>query len=201
MARAEAFAGRRLGVVNDGMLALMVSVGHRTGLFDAMTGLDPADSSTIAEAAGLEERYVREWLGATVTGGVVEYDSEHGTYWLPREHAASLTRAAGPGNIGSYTQFIAMLGQVEGDIVASFRNGGGVPYAKYPEFTRLMAEDSALVFDATLIDTVLPLVSGLPARLAEGIDVADVGCGSGHAINLMARVYPASRFVGYDFSA
>jgi Rv2258c-like winged HTH domain len=82
-ARAEAFAGRMLGVVNDGMLALMVSVGHRTGLFDTMAALDPADSSTIAEAAGLQERYVREWLGATVTGGIVEYDPAHGTYWLP----------------------------------------------------------------------------------------------------------------------
>jgi SAM-dependent methyltransferase len=200
-ARAEAFAGRMLGVVNDGMLALMVSVGHRTGLFDTMAALDPADSSTIAEAAGLQERYVREWLGATVTGGIVEYDPAHGTYWLPPEHASSVTRAAGPGNIGSFTQFIAMLGQVEGEIVASFRDGGGVSYAKFPEFTRLMAEDSAQVFDATLIDTVLPLVEGLPTRLTEGIDVADVGCGSGHAVNLMARAYPASRFVGYDFSA
>ena len=199
--RVEAFAGRMLGVVNDGMLALMVSVGHRTGLFDTMAELDPADSSTIAAAAGLDERYVREWLGATVTGGIVEYDPATGTYWLPPEHAASLTRAAGPGNVGSFTQYLAMLGQVEGEIVASFRNGGGVPYAKYPDFTRLMAEDSAMVFDAALIDTVLPLVEGLPARLAEGIDVADVGCGSGHAINLMAKAYPASRFVGYDFSA
>jgi SAM-dependent methyltransferase len=200
-ARAEAFAGRMLGVVNDGMLALMVSVGHRTGLFDTMATLEPADSSTIAETAGLQERYVREWLGAVVTGGIVEYDPARGSYWLPPEHASSVTRAGGPDNIGSFTQFIAMLGQVEGEIVASFRNGGGVPYAKYPEFTRLMAEDSAQLFDAMLIDTVLPLVEGLPARLAEGIDVADVGCGSGHAINLMARAYPASRFVGYDFSA
>jgi SAM-dependent methyltransferase len=200
-ARAEAFAGRMLGIFNDGMLTLMVSVGHRTGLFDTMAGLDPADAATIAEAAGLQERYVREWLGAMVTGGIVQYDSTSGTYWLPPEHASSLTRAAGPGNIGSFTQFVAMLGQVEGEIVASFRNGGGVPYASYPEFTRLMAENSAQVFDATLLDTVLPLVEGLPERLTEGIDVADVGCGSGHAINLMATAYPASRFVGYDFSA
>jgi 2-polyprenyl-3-methyl-5-hydroxy-6-metoxy-1,4-benzoquinol methylase len=199
--RAEAFAGRMLGVVNSGMLALMVSVGHRTGLFDTMADLEPADSTRIAEAAGLQERYVREWLGAMVTGGIVEYDPASGTYWLPPEHAMSITRAAGPGNVGSYTQFIAMLGQVEGDIVESFRNGGGVPYAKFPEFTRLMAEDSGMVFDAALIDTVLPLVEGLPERLVEGIRVADVGCGSGHAINLMASAYPASQFVGYDFSA
>lgn len=201
LSRAEAFAGRMFGVVNDAMLALMMSVGHRSGLFDAMAGLDPADSSAIATAAGQQERYVREWLGAMVTGGVVEYDAAAGTYVLPPEHAQSLTRAAGPGNVASYAQFVAMLGQVEDDIVVSFRDGGGVPYAKYPSFTRLMAEDSAQVFDLALLDTVLPLVDGLPDRLTEGIDVADVGCGSGHAINLMAAAYPASRFVGYDFSA
>lgn len=199
--RAEAFAGRMLEVVNDGMLSMMLSVGHRTGLLDAMAGLGPADSPAIADAAGLQERYVREWLGAMATGGVVEYDAGSGRYWLPPEHAASVTRAAGPGNMASYAQYVAMLGQVETDIVSSFRDGGGVPYAKFPDFTRVMAEDSALVFDLALIDTVLPLVEGLPERLAEGIDVADVGCGSGHAINLMAAAYPASRFVGYDFSA
>jgi SAM-dependent methyltransferase len=200
-ARAEAFAGRTLEVVNDGMLSLMLSVGHRTGLFDTMADLDPADSLTIADAAGLKERYVREWLGAMVTGGVIEYDAGSGNYWLPPEHAMSITRAAGPGNMASYAQYLAMLGQVESAVVASFRDGGGVPYAKFPDFTRLMAEDSALVFDLALIDTVLPLVEGLPERLAAGIDVADVGCGSGHAINLMAAAFPASRFVGYDFSA
>ena len=75
-----------------------------------------------------------------------------------------------------------------------------MPYSEFPEFQGLMAEDSAMVFDATLLDVVLPLVPGLPDRLRAGIDVADVGCGCGHAINLMAAAYPASRFVGIDFS-
>ena len=63
-----------------------------------------------------------------------------------------------------------------------------------------MAEDSVAIVDACLIDTVLPLVPGLTARLAAGAAVADIGCGSGHAINLMAQTFPASTFVGYDFS-
>jgi SAM-dependent methyltransferase len=63
-----------------------------------------------------------------------------------------------------------------------------------------MAEDSAAVHDAALVDAILPLVPGLPERLRAGIDVADVGCGCGHAINVMARAFPRSRFVGYDFS-
>jgi SAM-dependent methyltransferase len=181
------------------MLTLMVSVGHRCGLFDVMAGMDWADSATIAAVAGRHERYVREWLGAMTTGQIVDYDPGSRRYRLPPEHAASMTRAAGPGNLASYAQFVAMLGKVEDGIVASFRDGGGVPYSQFPEFQRLMAEDSGMIFDATLLDIVLPLVPGLPARLVQGIDV--VGCGSGHAINLMAEAYPTSRFVGFDFSA
>jgi SAM-dependent methyltransferase len=197
--RTEAFAGRVLGVINDGMVALMMSIGHRTGLFDTMAEMEAADAAEIAGAAGLQERYVREWLGAMVTGGIVEHDGQR--FRLPPEHAASLTRAAGPGNLASYAQFVAMLGKVEDGVTDCFRHGGGVAYSQYPEFQRLMAEDSGMIFDATLLEVVLPLVPGLPERLASGIDVADVACGSGHAINLMAAAFPASRFVGFDFSA
>ncbi|HVE64480.1 MAG TPA: methyltransferase domain-containing protein [Mycobacteriales bacterium] len=197
----EEFAGRLLGVLNSGALSLMISVGHRTGLFDTMSGLAASDSQTIADAAGLHERYVREWLGAMTTGRIVEHDPVAGTYSLPAPHAAMLTRAAGPDNLGSSTQYLAVLGQVETEVVERFRSGGGVPYGEYPRFQQLMAEDSALVFDATLLEVTVPLVPGLPERLSAGIDVADVGCGSGHAINLLAERYPSSRFVGYDFSS
>jgi SAM-dependent methyltransferase len=199
-AKAQAFGGQMMAVLNNGMLALMTSVGHQTGLFDTMASLPPATSQEIAKAAGLNERYVREWLGAMVTGAVVEYDAARHAYRLPPEHAASLTRAAGPGNLANMMQFIPLLGDVETDLAACFRNGGGVPYARFPRFQRLMAEMSAATYDATLVDVTLPLVPGLVARLKEGIDVADVGCGSGHAINLMAKAFPKSRFTGIDFS-
>jgi SAM-dependent methyltransferase len=199
-AKAEAFGGQMVGVINGGMLSLMVSIGHKTGLFDTMAGLPPSTSEQIASAAGLNERYVREWLGAMVTGRVVEYDPAGKTYRLPPEHAASLTRAAGPGNLAALMQFTALMGLVEDKVADSFRKGGGVPYSEYPAFQRLMAEFSAQVRDATLIDVILPLVPGLTELLAKGIDVADVGCGAGHDINLMARAFPNSRFVGYDFS-
>ncbi|GAC1321862.1 MAG: class I SAM-dependent methyltransferase [Acidimicrobiales bacterium] len=199
-ARVDAFAGQALSIINGGALALMVSVGHRTRLFDAMDALTRANSAAIAKAADLNERYVREWLGAMVTGGIVEYDATLGTYRLPPEHAASLTRVAGPHNLASFAQFVSLLGNVEDGIVERFRTGGGLPYSEFPKFQQLMAEDSAQVFDAALIDATLPLVPGLPERLRAGIDVADVGCGSGHAINLMAATYPSSRFIGFDFS-
>jgi SAM-dependent methyltransferase len=199
-AKSEAFAGQMIGVLNNASVALMTSIGHQVGLFDALAELPPATSEAIAEAAGLNERYVREWLGALVTGGIVEYSSATRTFTLPAEHAAFLTRAAGSNNLAAATQVIPVLAGVEERVIDCFRNGGGVPYSAYPRFQKLMAEDSAAVHDAALIDAILPLVPGLPARLEAGIDVADIGCGCGHAINLMARAFPRSRFTGYDFS-
>ena len=199
-AKAEAFAGQMVGILNGSILALMTSVGHRTGLFDKMAELPPSTSQQIAEVCRLNERYVREWLGALVTGRIVEYDPANKTYRLPPEHAASITRAAGPNNLAAFLQFTALMGNVEDQIVECFRKGGGVPYSAYPAFQRLMAEESAQVQDVTLVDVTLPLVSGLVEKLKTGIDVADVGCGQGHAINLMAKAFPTSRFIGYDFS-
>jgi SAM-dependent methyltransferase len=198
--RSEAFSERMVGILNDAALALMISVGHQVGLFDAMADGRPATSREIADAARLNERYVREWLGAMVTGRVVEYQPATASYSLPSEHAAWLTRAAGANNLAVQTQYVPLLAQVESAIVRCFREGGGVPYSEYPRFQALMAEDSANVHDALLLDTVIPLVDGLPERLRGGIDVADIGCGSGHAVNLLAQAFPASRFVGYDFS-
>jgi len=198
--KAEAFAERMLGTLNEAAVALMTSVGHRTGLFDAMAGLAPSTSGEIAAAAGLEERYVREWLGAMVTGGIVEHDPEGGTYVLPPEHAAWLTRAATPDNIAVTAQWIPLLGSVEDGIVESFREGGGVPYSAFLRFHEVMAEESAQTVVAALTGSILPLVPGLTDRLEAGIDVLDLGCGSGRALTLMARTYPKSRFTGYDIS-
>jgi 2-polyprenyl-3-methyl-5-hydroxy-6-metoxy-1,4-benzoquinol methylase len=199
-AAAEQFAGRLVGIASDASLSLMISIGHQVGLFDTMAGLPPATSGEIADAAGLNERYVREWLGAVTTGRLVMFAPESGTYALPAEHAAFLTRSAGADNLSHVMQFIPLLAGVEQEIVRCFREGGGVPYSAYERFHALMAEDSATVHDAALVDAILPLVPGLVTRLQDGIDVADVGCGQGHAVNLMAGAFPASRFTGYDFS-
>jgi 2-polyprenyl-3-methyl-5-hydroxy-6-metoxy-1,4-benzoquinol methylase len=197
--KAEAFAGQMIGLLNNSMLAVLTSVGHRTELFDKMATMAPATSDEIAKQAGLNERYVREWLGAMVTGRMIDYDAANRTYRLPPEHAAFLTRAAGPNNLATMTQFLSLCGSVEDGIVDSFRKGGGVPYSQFGKFQELMAEESAGVVDATLLASTLPL-TGMVDRLKSGIDVLDIGCGQGHAINTMAREFPNSRFTGYDFS-
>ena len=199
-AKAEEFAGRLLAALNNGGLCLMVSIGHRTGLFDVMKALPPATSEEIARAADLNERYVREWLGAMVTGRVVEFNPDTTRFLLPAEHAAFLTRSAGADNMAAFTQYIAGLGSIEDDILECFKKGGGVPYSSFPRFHEVMAEDSGQSVLSSLDTHILPLVPGLAASLQQGIRVLDVGCGRGLIMSRLAQLYPASRFVGIDLS-
>lgn len=198
--RAEAFAERMVGILDDACLGLLMSVGYRTGLFEALAELGAATSTEVARAAALDERYVREWLGGMVVGSIVEYDPSAGTYTLPREHAAFTTVAAGPDDLAFFTQYLALMGAIEPEIVRVFREGGGVPPSAYTWFQPLQRAETARVYDAALVDTILPLAGGVVARLRDGIDVLDVGTGAGHAVNVMARAFPQSSFVGIDLS-
>jgi SAM-dependent methyltransferase len=195
----EAFGDRMIGVLNDGCTALLTSIGHQTGLFSTLAATSPATSAQVAAAGSLNERYVREWLNAMTTARFVRYDPQSRTYSLPPEHAAWLIDGSGPDNLARTMMFLPMLAEVEQGIVRSFREGGGLSYADYSRFHAVMAEESAAVADATLLQRTVPLVEGLDARLRAGVNVADIGCGSGHTINVLARAYPASRFTGFDF--
>jgi SAM-dependent methyltransferase len=200
-----AFSDRLLELINGGSLALMISIGHRTGLFDALAERPPTTCAELAKAAGLDARYVREWLGAMVVGGIVDHQvgvtAELGTYTLPDAHAASLCRKAGAANMAVFTQYIALLGGVEDDIVECFRSGGGVPYSRYPRFDEVMAEDSGQSVLPVLESEILRLIPGLVDRLRLGIEVLDLGCGRGRALMLLAERFPRSRFRGIDSSA
>ncbi len=199
--KAETFAGSLLDTLNKSALSLMTSIGHRCGLFDTMAEMDFATSAEIADKAALNERYVREWLGAMVTGGIIDYAPESKSYQLPAEHAAYLTRKAGADNIAVFAQYTAVMGEVEDDIVACFKNGGGVPYSKFHRFHEVMAEDSGQSVLSSLESHILPLVPELISKLKSGIKMLDVGCGSGKIINKMAALFPDSHFTGVDLSA
>jgi DNA-binding IclR family transcriptional regulator len=120
----------------------MASIGHRTGLFDVLRELPPATSEEIATRAGLNERYVREWLSAMVTAGVIAVHPVANRFLLLAEYAAFLTRAAAADNVAVLAHYIAVLHGVEDDVVAGSTRGGGVPYEKYLRFHEVMAEDS-----------------------------------------------------------
>jgi SAM-dependent methyltransferase len=200
-AGAEAFAERMAETVNGAAVTVMISVGHRTGLFDTLAKLPPSTSAEIAERAALSERYVREWLAAMVTGGIVRYDVGRKTYHLPPEHAACLTRGAPLGNLGVAANAIPVIAAVHDRIVECFETGEGTRYEDYPCFHQFMAEDSGQTVVDQLFDLILPLAPELSERLAAGIDVLDAGCGSGRALIAMAARFPRSRFTGYDLGA
>jgi ubiquinone/menaquinone biosynthesis C-methylase UbiE len=199
-AKVEAFAGQLLTTLNHGALCLMISIGHRTGLFDAMRDLPASTPEEIAAKAGLANRYVQEWLGAMVTGRVVELDPASGKYHLPPEHAACLTRAAGADNVAVFAQYVGVLGGVEDEVVECFHRGGGVPYSRFPRFHAVMAEDSEQSVLSSLESHVIPLVPGLADRMKAGIRTLDLGCGQGRILTRLAELFPQSQFLGMDLS-
>ncbi|SHL35251.1 Methyltransferase domain-containing protein [Pseudonocardia thermophila] len=196
-ARVERFAGELIGTYAGAITTLMIDLAERTGLLDALAE-GPGTSTQLAERAGLTERYVRECLAALATAGIVEH--AHGTFTLPPEHAVCLT---GPGsaNLAPMARICTLLAPHVSGVARAFREGGGIPYEEFrPEFTDVMDGMSRGLMDGQLLDGIVPLVPGLPGKLAAGARVADIGCGTGHSTNLLAKAYPASRFVGYDIA-
>jgi 2-polyprenyl-3-methyl-5-hydroxy-6-metoxy-1,4-benzoquinol methylase len=198
--RAKAFGAKMIGVLNGGAMSLMLSVGHKTGLLDSMDGEPPRTVEDIAQAAGMHPRPVREWLSGIACFGIIDYDAEAETFYLPPEHAGLLTRRAGPLNLATSCQYVALLGEVEDEVADSFADASGVAYDRYPKFQSLMAESSGQRYEMTIVDQIVPILPGGADAFERGIDVADVGCGSGRALGIFGKAFPNSRFVGFDIS-
>ena len=201
----QTFSKKLTDILNHGALNLAMGIGYRLGLFDAMDELGlPVSSCAIAEKTGLNERYITEWLGVMVCGGIVELGkNEQGdaVFFLPKEHADLIARRSGASNIGVYTQEIPLLtGTVMEFVVEGFKDGNGVEYEKYSEFQRFMTQLADAKHNQVLVQTFLPSVKNglLVKKLKSGIRVCDVGCAEGVALMLMAEAFPESRFVGID---
>ena len=185
-----------LRIVNDSAVGVLLSIAFQAGLLDALRDLPPATSQQVADAAGLDERYVREILNGLLTAGIVVEDS--GRYHLGDEYIPFLT-GTGVDNLARMARYLTLMGEATRKVVEKVASGGGLSYDEYPMFNAWQAEESAAVNDVSLVEVIIP-VAGVEERLVAGADVADIGCGAGHAINLLARAYPRSRFTGFDFS-
>jgi 2-polyprenyl-3-methyl-5-hydroxy-6-metoxy-1,4-benzoquinol methylase len=199
-AKAEAFAGKLLEAFNNTGAIAMTSVAYALGLFETMAGAEPATIEEITKKTGLQKRYVRELLSGLAASGTLEYDPAAKTFVLPAEHAAFLTRAAGPNNFGHMTQYIPMMLRNHDKLLDAIRNGGGVGYEDFLNFAELQGEESTPLYDAALIDVIIPFAPGIVERLTSGIRVLEVGCGVGHACNLVAKAFPNSTVIGIDFN-
>lgn len=196
---AAAFVERLKGAYQGAVLTMLIDLGRRTGLLEA-AGRGPGTAAELAERASCAERHVREWCGGLAVAGVLTYDATTGIFTLPPEHAMWLT---GPRhtNLSAMAGLIAGLAPRADDVEAAFRSGGGVAYERYrPHFTHSMDSVGRARYDALLVRAYLPVAPGLTDRLTGGVDVLDVGCGTGHCLNIMAAAFPASTFVGFDFS-
>jgi 2-polyprenyl-3-methyl-5-hydroxy-6-metoxy-1,4-benzoquinol methylase len=196
-AAVEEFAAKLIETITGGLITCLIEIGRRVGLFE-LAAAGPATSAELAERGGLQERYVREWLAAMSTAGIVEYDADNGRFWLPVEHAAVLT-----GDSYDNLAPVAYLASVvirQSDAVAEcFTEGGGVPWAAYlPEMHDVMDVLWQPMYRDLLVQQILPLAPGLIGNLESGIRVADVACGSGNGTLVLARRFPNSRFVGFD---
>ncbi len=197
--KAHQFAGKLVDIYAGCVLTQLVDVGYETGLFEAAAS-GPGTSHEIASRAGLNERYVREWLGAMTTGGIFTYDPASQRYAFPPEHAMFFTGHTAR-NAAPMSKMLNHFGKHLAKLSDCFRHGGGIPYAAFrPEFTNAMDDGWRRIYDERLINGFLSSVPAATERLKAGIRVVDIGCGTGHAINLMAREYPNSTFVGYDIA-
>jgi SAM-dependent methyltransferase len=201
------FSDKMTDILNYGALNLAMAIGYRTGLFDVMDTFDAAQTAEcIAARAGLDKRYVKEWLSVMATGEIVILslgaDGED-LFYLPKHHGDLLTRRAGNENIGVYTQEIPLLTACAYEAVnKGFATGVGVAYDHYPKFQNFMSELAEAKHRQILVDRFLPSVDDgkLIKLLHSGIDVCDLGCAEGVALMLMAKAYPQSRFIGIDIS-
>ncbi|HEY8368747.1 MAG TPA: class I SAM-dependent methyltransferase [Thermodesulfobacteriota bacterium] len=185
--------------LSAGYGGVMVSLGHRLGLYKAMAGAGPITPRELAARTGCAERYVREWLNAQVAGGYVGFHAESETYELSPEQAMVLADEDSPVFIPNAWNVPASMWFDEAKAAEAFRTGKGIAWGEHDG--RLFCGVAAFYRNAyrgSLVREWLPALDGVIEKLERGITVADVGCGYGHSAVLMAEAFPRSRFHGYD---
>ena len=201
-AKLNAFVEKALADIGGALAAGLVVLGDKLGLYKALAAHGPLSSVELAERTGTAERYVREWLAAQAAAGYIEYDAATGRYRLNPEQTEALTNEDSPACVlGGFQGMLAAL-RAEPKVAEGFRSGRGVGWHEHDaalfEGTRRFFHPG---YAANLVAKWLPALDGVVAKLETGARVADVGCGHGASTMLMARAFPRSQFVGFDYHA
>jgi SAM-dependent methyltransferase len=197
-----AFMNQAVAELGATLGAALVVIGDQLGLYKAMAGAGAITSTQLADRTGTAERYVREWLNAQAAGGYVTYDPATKSYALPPEQALALADETSPFFLCGAFQGFASLVRDEPKIREAFTSGAGVGWHEHHhdlfEGTERFFRTG---YNAHLVAEWIPSLDGVEAKLRAGIRVADVGCGLGASTILMAKAFPASEFVGFDYHA
>jgi 2-polyprenyl-3-methyl-5-hydroxy-6-metoxy-1,4-benzoquinol methylase len=197
--QAQAFLGQVFADLTGLTNTALASIGDRLGIFKDLAAHGPATSQELATRTGLNERYVREWLGGMASAGYLAYDPQESRFALPPAHAPTLADEGGPLFLAGVQQ--EMLGTLAtlGRVIEAFRHGGGVSAADFSSDTWEGIERFTNGwFNNLLVQEWLPLMPDVQAKLERGAEVADVGCGHGRALIRLAQAFPGSRFIGFD---
>ncbi|MDN5794330.1 MAG: class I SAM-dependent methyltransferase [Intrasporangium sp.] len=197
--RIRAFAEQVGGVITGGATTAMMVLGDRLGLYAALARSSPATSTELAEQTGTHERYVREWLAQQTAVGFVTHDATEQTFTLPREHAAVLASDDSPAAMIGAAPLATGLHRRIDEVVAAFRSGDGIPWAEQdPTIFEQTERFFRTSYRNSLVPEWIPALAGVHEKLTTGACAADIGCGRGAALILLADAYPQSRFVGFD---
>ncbi|MBX3023634.1 methyltransferase domain-containing protein [bacterium] len=201
-AKLEAFVHQALGDIGSALTAALVVIGDKLGLYRAMAGAGPLTSSELAARTGTTERSVREWLAGQAAAGYVTYDPASERYELPPEHAVALTDESSPACVLGGFQGMTAAMRATPKVVEAFRHGRGVGWHEHdPELFLGTERFFRPAYNAHLVDEWIPALDDVQAKLEAGAEVADVGCGYGASTIILAKAFPRSRFVGFDYHA
>jgi SAM-dependent methyltransferase len=199
-AKLQKFMEKMVGDLGAAMGAALVIVGDKLGLYKAMAGAGAISSADLATKTATDERYVREWLAAQAAAGYIEYDSASQRFTLPPEQELVFAVEGSPVFMPGAFEIIASILRDEPKIAEAFKSGRGVGWHEHdPSLFSGTERFFRPGYAVHLVDEWLPALEGVRDRLERGIEVADVGCGHGSSTILMAKAFPKSKFVGFDY--
>jgi len=198
----EEFMGKLVGDLGAAMGAALVLIGDKLGLYQAMARMGPVTSEELARATGTAERYVREWLAAQAAARYAEYDPETQRFHLTPEQVMALADQNSPVYLAGAFEVLSSLFHDEPKVTEAFRTGQGVGWHERHQCLFSGTERFFRTsYQAHLVQEWLPSLDGVVAKLEAGAKVADVGCGHGASTIIMAKAFPKSNFVGFDYHA
>jgi 2-polyprenyl-3-methyl-5-hydroxy-6-metoxy-1,4-benzoquinol methylase len=193
------FVGQALGDLGGALTATLVNIGDRLGLYRAMAGAGPVTAAEVAAKTSTVDRYVAEWMAAQAASGYLSYEGD-GRYQLADEQAEALANEMSPACVLGAFQLVTSAMKAEPKVMEAFRSGGGVGWHEHdPGLFEGTERFFRPGYAANLVSSWIPALEGVEAKLQSGGKVADVGCGHGASTIIMAKAYPQSTFVGYDY--